>query len=446
MKKIRPAAVAGKFYTSNKEELNSQLEEFAKFCRKDYECSSRAIIVPHAGYVYSGLIAAQGFQYLDKSVKNVFIIAPPHYVPVKNVALSEFEMWSTPLGEIQVNQEINQELVRDFGCEYEDDAFKSEHSAEVQVPFLQKFLPHVKIIPILAGHNVDKLAKIIDYYWENPENGFVISTDLSHFHPSSEARKIDALTAEMIETKDMEQFSPEQACGGVGVNALVKFAKAEGYSLIRVGMVNSGDVTQDNSSVVGYGSWLLFEGEKNQFIKKYFSEYVIDICKKSILSRLQGEKLNIEKIPPVFGQSGACFVTLEKHGNLRGCIGSIIAHRPLIDDLVTNAQNSAFSDPRFSPLEMSEFDELEIDVSLLSAPEKMHFENEQDLLAQIRPNIDGIIIKDKGYQAVYLPSVWEQLPEKELFLNSLKIKAGLPPKHFSDTFEAYRYTTEYIKS
>lgn len=445
MKKIRPAAVAGKFYTSNKDELNSQLDEFTKYCQKDYEYTSRAIIVPHAGYVYSGLLAAQGFQYLDKSIKNVFIIAPPHYVPVKNVALSEFDMWSTPLGEIEVNQVINQELMVKFGCEYEDDAFKSEHSAEVQVPILQKLMPNVKIVPILAGHNIDKIKNIIEYYWQNPENGFVISSDLSHFHSSSEARKIDALTAEMIETKDIEDFNPEQVCGAVGVRALVNFAKNKGYSLIRVGMVNSGDITQDTSSVVGYGSWFLYDGEKNSFIKKYFSDYVIDICKKSILAGLKKEKVHIDKVPQVFAQSGASFVTLEKHENLRGCIGSIIAHRTLIDDLIANAQNSAFSDPRFKPLEMSEFGELEINVSLLSAPEKMDFKDEADLLNQIRPNVDGLIIKDKGYQAVYLPSVWEQLPEKELFLDSLKIKAGLPPKHFSDTFEAYRYTTEYIK-
>jgi AmmeMemoRadiSam system protein A len=105
-----------------------------------------------------------------------------------------------------------------------------------------------------------------------------------------------------------------------------------------------------------------------------------------------------------------------------------------------------FSDPRFQPLRRDEFDELSIDVSLLSAPEKMRFDDEADLLNQIRTFVDGIIIKDKGLQAVYLPSVWEQLPEKEQFLQSLKIKAGMAQKHFSDTFQAYRFTTEYIKS
>lgn len=450
MKKIRPAAVAGKFYTKDKDELIQQLEFFQKHRKCDYKASSRAVIVPHAGYIYSGQLANEGFSYLDKNAKKIFIIAPPHYVAVNNVALSSFNFWSTPLGEIEVDQEINQELVEKFGCEFEDDAFKDEHSVEVQVPFIQKYFPNAKIIPILVGKHYEKVTKIIAHYWQNSENAFVISSDLSHFYPSHEARKLDSITAEMVETKDLEKFSPEQACGALGIKALIDFSKHRGYALIRLGLVNSGDATGDTSRVVGYGSWMLFEGERNTFIKQHFSDYVIDVCKKSIQSRFEQEKVLLSKIPAVFEESGACFVTLEKkldgEKQLRGCIGSVIAHRPLIEDLVQNAQNSAFSDPRFSPLTEDEFDDLLIDVSLLSSPEKMEFENEADLLSQIRQNIDGIIIKDRANQAVYLPSVWEQLPEKELFLNSLKIKAGLNPHHFSSTFEAYRFTTEYIKS
>lgn len=444
--KTKPSAVAGKFYSSNPKELSAHLALFKKNRGLNYEYKSRAIIVPHAGYYYSGQMANEGFLCLDKSVKNVFIIAPPHYVGVRNAVLSSFYKWATPLGEIEVNQGINDDLVKQFGCEFEDDAFENEHSVEVQVPFIQTYLPHARIVPILAGHSHEKIKEIINHYWDDPENAFVISSDLSHFLTTQEARKIDNLSAKMIETKEMENFNPQQACGAVGVTALVDFAKSKGYSLIRVGMVNSGDITGETSRVVGYGSWFLYEGEKNEFIKKYFSQFVINTCKKSILSYFKKEKIMLEKIPPLFEGEGACFVTLEKNGELRGCIGSIIAHSPLIDDLVKNAQNSAFSDPRFPPLKEEEFDELSIDVSLLSAPEKMNFEDEADLLQQIRPFVDGIIIKDGNYQAVYLPSVWEQLPDKVIFLDSLKIKAGMTPKHFSKTFEAYRFTTAYIKS
>lgn len=443
--KIRQAAVAGKFYTDNKEELLKQLDFFEESALHDYKCSSRAIIVPHAGYVYSGQLAYCGFQYLDKNVKNVFIIAPPHYVVVESASISSYDAWETPLGEIKLNKEINEELNQRFGCAFQDDAFADEHSVEVQIPFIQKMLPHVKIVPILAT-KIDIVEKIIANFWSNPENAFVISSDLSHFLTSAEARKLDSITAETIETKNIEKFTTNQACGACGISGLMSFARRKNYSLILVGMYNSGDITGDTSRVVGYGSWFLYEGEKNQFIKEYFSDYVIDVCKSSILAGFKNETPKLEDIPAVFGQMGACFVTLEKQGNLRGCIGSIIAHRPLIDDLVKNAQNSAFSDPRFQPLSEDEFGELSIDVSLLSEPVKMDFDDEKDLLNQIRQDIDGIIIKERGYQAVYLPSVWEQLPDKKLFLNSLKLKAGLPENYFSQTFEAYRFTTEYIKN
>lgn len=446
MKKNRPTAAAGKFYTSDKNELSAQLEYFDKNNSHDYNYTSRAIIVPHAGYIYSGQLASEGFQYLDKNVKNVFIIGPPHYVAVKNIVLSSFDKWSTPLGDIEVNQELNHDLVEKFGCEFEDEAFMDEHSVEVQIPFLQKLLPHVKIIPILAGQNFQKLVTIIAYYWQNPENAFVISSDLSHFLTTEEAKKIDAITAEKIEGRDVEKFNPELACGSVGIRSLVNFATSKNFSLIRVGMINSGDITGDTSRVVGYGSWFLYEGERGEFIKKYFSDFVIDVCKKSILAGFSKETSKFRRIPAVFAQLGACFVTLEKEGNLRGCIGSIIANRPLIEDLVKNAQNSAFSDPRFQPVKEDEFEHLSVNVSLLSAPQKMTFDDESDLLNQIRPFVDGIIIKDGPYQAVYLPSVWEQIQDKTVFLDSLKIKAGMPPKYFSPTFEAYRFTTEYIES
>ena len=442
--KIKSPSVAGTFYPADKEELEKHLNYFEQNNATDYTCTTRAVIVPHAGYMYSAQLASAGFQYIDKNVKNVFIIAPPHHMPVKDIALSNFDKWSTPLGEIEINQSINSELVEKFDCHFNDEAFSREHSVEVQVPFIQKYLSNAKIIPILAN-NKEKVAEIIEYYWDNTENAFVISSDLSHFSSSKDAKKIDVITAKLIESNDIEEFSSERACGAVGICGLISFAKKKNYSLVRVGMYNSGDITGDESRVVGYGSWLLYEGTKNNFIKKYFSEFALNVCRDSIIAKLGNTDLKIDKIPAVFLEAGASFVTLEKNNDLRGCIGSIIAHRLLVDDLAQNARNSAFSDPRFRPVEKDELEEISINISLLSAPEKMTFTDEQDLLSQIRPEIDGIIINDGGRQAVYLPSVWEQLPEKEIFLNSLKLKAGMSESHFSDTFEAFRFTTEYIK-
>ena len=446
MTKIKEPAVANAFYSGNQAELKKQLDDFNKNNGNSYEYRTRAVIVPHAGLVYSGQLAYEGISQLDKSIKNIFIFAPAHRVPLGGLALSGYDEWKTPLGTIKVNQEINAELEEKFEAKIFDEAFAEEHSVEIEIPAIQHiFGDEVNIIPVLVGKvSPQKITDIISEYYENKEFGFVISSDLSHFHNDRDAQKIDGETAKMIESGNIEELRYEQACGAVGIYGLVEFANIKNFSLIRINLINSSLASGDKSRVVGYGAWFLYEGSKNRFIKQYYSEYLLKLCRDVILSKFSQTKLYTGHAP-VFNQLGACFVTLKKNNNLRGCIGSIVAYQPLINDIVQHAQDAAFRDPRFNPVEQKEVEDLTIDISILSEPKLILFKDEQDLLEQIVPFRDGIIIKDKRYQAVYLPSVWEELPEKTLFLNSLKMKAGLPADYFSDTFEAYRFSTVYIE-
>jgi AmmeMemoRadiSam system protein A len=141
-------------------------------------------------------------------------------------------------------------------------------------------------------------------------------------------------------------------------------------------------------------------------------------------------------------EPGASFVTLHHQGELRGCIGSLEAYRPLINDVAENAFAAAFRDPRFPPLKAPELGDLTLDISLLSHPEAIPFDTEQDLLNEIRPNVDGLILRDGVHRGTFLPSVWESLPDRVQFLNQLKLKAGLTPDYWSDAVEVWRYTTE----
>lgn len=445
MKNIKPMSVAGTFYSKIQTDLKNQIEDFAKNNKNKYKLPARAVIVPHAGLVYSGRLAYEGISQLDKNLKTLIIFAPAHKAGFEEIALSGYDSWQTPLGEIEVNNEINSELTEKFNAKYNDYALQYEHSIEIQVPIIQSIFENVKIVPVLTGKTApQKVAEIINNYYRNTRIGFIISSDLSHFHEDNKARKIDRITAQMIETNTVDNFTHEQACGATGIIGLMMFAAKNNYSLIRIDMTNSGAVSGEKSSVVGYGCWFLYEGDKNEFIKKYYSEFVLDLCKTVITSRLDNKNISLT-YPQVFDEHGACFVTLEKNNNLRGCIGSIIAHRPLIEDIVNNSQNAAFGDFRFNPVSKEEVNDLQIAVSLLTDPKPMEFTNEENLLNKIKPFNDGIIIKDKNYQAVYLPSVWEQLPDKKEFLNSLKIKAGLSPEYFSKTFEVYKFETVYIK-
>ena len=152
--------------------------------------------------------------------------------------------------------------------------------------------------------------------------------------------------------------------------------------------------------------------------------------------------INTADFDPALTRPGASFVTLHAQGALRGCIGSLEAYRPLIEDVSENAFAAAFRDPRFIPLQEQELDGINLDISVLGTPEPLHFSTEHDLLNQLHPGKDGLILQDDNYRGTFLPAVWESLPEPEQFLQHLKLKAGLPTDHWSDTLQVWRYSTE----
>ena len=154
---------------------------------------------------------------------------------------------------------------------------------------------------------------------------------------------------------------------------------------------------------------------------------------------------SIGKIPAELMEKRATFVTLTLAGNLRGCIGMLEACRPLAEDVAQNAVSAAFHDPRFPPLSRDEFDDLKISISVLSPPQEMTFSSEADLLEKIRPGVDGLILQEGFRKGTFLPSVWEELPDKEMFFEHLKLKAGLPAGYWSDTLRVSCYSAEYIQ-
>lgn len=447
MNKIKESAIAGSFYPAEKENLE-KLIEFFKAQSKNYyaDRKARAVIVPHAGLVFSGRVAYEGIEQLDKNIENIFIIAPAHKVAFEGLALTSYTHWETPLGKVKINRSICKDLVKNHNAQIKDDAFEPEHSAEIEVPIIQTLFEKAKIIPVLVGkEDPEAIEKILEEFYPDKKNGFVISSDLSHFLTDDKAKNLDNLTAQMIETGNVNGFRYEQACGAVGVVGLVMYANKNKYSLIRIDMTNSSSTTGDKSRVVGYGSWFMFEDSKSKYLEKYCSQFMIDMVKIVINSAFERNKNITINYPQIFDEYGACFVTLEKEDRLRGCIGSIIAHQPLVNDLVNNAKNAAFKDYRFKPVSQDEVKDLKVAISILTHPVKIEFKSEKDLLKKISAKKDGIIIKDGNHQAVYLPSVWEQLPEKSEFLNSLKVKAGLSEDYFSENFEAYKFAATYIK-
>ncbi|MDD3149287.1 MAG: AmmeMemoRadiSam system protein B [Candidatus Gastranaerophilales bacterium] len=448
----REAVFEDMFYPADKKELSDLISCYLNKSSLPYDIKPKALIVPHAGYIYSGIVAASGYAYLKKfsnDFKKVIIIGPSHSVTFTGAALTSSDYWNTPLGKVEIDKDINSKLLEIEGVKVLEQGHSQEHSIEVQVPFLQKTLDNFKIVPISVSMNSETIiSSIIEKFWDDDEVVFIISSDLSHYHKYEEAKKIDLTTANLIESMQYESLTGEYSCGFYGIRGLLRFTRKKNIDPIRLSLKNSADTQGDKSQVVGYGCWIFNKKGKTDYIINHHSKDLVDIARKSIINGIeQGKPINVDylKMPLILKQNGACFVTLEKNENLRGCIGSIIAHRSLAQDIAKNAFSSAFEDPRFSPVLEHELADLTISLSILTLPIKMDFSSEEDLLKQLKPNIDGLIISDRGYKAVYLPSVWEQLPDKVDFLQSLKQKAGLPKNHWSKDFMAYRFFTHYIK-
>ena len=430
MSTIRPAAVAGAFYPGDPRVLGAQLDQLLAGPVESAESGStlKAVIVPHAGYVYSGAVAARAYEALAAArdrVRRVVLLGPVHRVPVRGLALPGADWFETPLGRIPVDAAAARSLAGLAQVVTNPAAHALEHSLEVQLPFLQKVLGEFSLVPLAVGDaSVAEVAEVIERLWGGEETVFVLSTDLSHYHSYEEARRIDGATLARIASLASD-LDHEQACGATPLNGLLKVARGKGLSVSQLAACNSGDTAGDRGRVVGYSSFALYErGGATSSDEQ--GRTLLGIARGAIGSQLGQAAAPRLDHPAWLAQPGASFVTLTIDGALRGCIGSLQAHRSLGIDVAANAENAAFRDPRFAPLTLQEWPRVAAEVSVLSAPERAEFGDEIDLLGRLRPGVDGVILEYAGRRGTFLPQVWESLPDRRRFMQELKRKAGLP--------------------
>ncbi|MBL4720659.1 MAG: AmmeMemoRadiSam system protein A, partial [Alphaproteobacteria bacterium] len=297
------------------------------------------------------------------------------------------------------------------------------------------------------------VAAVIGRLWGGDETLIVISSDLSHFLDDHAAQRMDKATADAIESLRPDQISRDQACGRIPIAGALLAARARNMTIIRYDLRNSGATAGGKDRVVGYGAWGLMESatassmensdDGDRALLQQHGAQLLRAANASIkrgLSKGAPPAVDLESFPKALDETRATFVTLKKNGKLRGCIGTITAHRPLLNDVVDNAYAAAFRDHRFPPLQAEELDALEVSLSLLGKPSPMIFRDDDDFVTQLQPGRDGLIIEDLGRRAVFLPQVWDELPTTDQFLMHLKQKAGLEANHWSSTFKAWRFT------
>ena len=468
MTSVRPAAVAGAFYPGGPKELDTTVRHHLSQVERVDAPVPKAIIAPHAGYLYSGAVAASAYARIAPTrdvIKRVVVLGPCHRVAVRGLAVSGADAFTTPLGDVALDKQAIGRILALPQVGVFDATHEKEHSLEVHLPFLQVVLKTFSIVPLVVGDAAaETVAEVLEHLWGGPETLIVISTDLSHYLDYEAARRRDLATCHAIEALDGARIGREDACGRMPMNGLLALAKRRGMAVTTVDLRNSGDTAGPRDRVVGYGAWVLDEAvtagtadntagaagedrfaESTRALLKDHGATLLKIAAASIEHGLvHGAPLKIDPAAhaPELREKGACFITLKRDGRLRGCIGSTLAHRALAVDAAGNGYSAAFRDPRFKNLEEAEVADLEISISVLSQPFPMTIANEADLLAQLRPGIDGLIIQDQGKRSLFLPSVWEGLPRPDAFLHRLKLKAGLAADHWSETFQASRFVAE----
>lgn len=459
--KFRAPAVAGLFYPSDAALLEQTVGGYLSSAAPVQNSRPEIMIVPHAGYKYSAATAAKAYSRLaafrDK-IRTVVLVGPSHHVGFHGFALSPDDYFVTPLGKVAVNKEITAAFKQQPGFVVSAAAHKKEHSLEVQLPFLQKVLKNFKIVPILYGSDEPQvLAEALSPYVGKPGTLIIFSADLSHYYSYEDAQKLDAYTGDLVAARRPEVES-HMSCGATGINTALILARMKRLYPELADMVNSGDVTGDKSGVVGYASWLFDKDKKDSAeqalgileretknLKDFAQDYgtqllkIADAALTSAVQKHKHFKPSRAEYGDILFNRGAAFVTLYKNGDLRGCVGSLMPGQAIAYDVAQNAYRAALEDGRFSPVTPEELKDIKVSISLLTGFEEIEYDDEQDLLSKIIAGTDGIVIKDGNRQGVFLPVVWKQIPQKQEFLNNLKIKAGISPAYWSNKIKVYRF-------
>lgn len=439
---VRTPAVAGSFYPADTARLTRDLTDLlAHPAGPPLPTAPKALIVPHAGYLYSGPIAASAYATLAPQrgrITRVVLAGPSHFVPLRGLAVPKASRFRTPLGEVAVDLDGVQRVVQLPLVTISAAAHSDEHSLEVQLPFLQTVLDAFSVLPLVVGDAApDEVAAVLEEVWGGDETLIVVSSDLSHYLPDPSARAADTQTvSDIIALRP--HVGPRQACGAAPVNGLLAAAQRHGLRAVALDVRNSSQTAGDPDRVVGYAAIAFVGARPAAPPTEAKGQTLLRLARYAI-----GEALGVA-VPEVedaawLDERGATFVTLTIDGELRGCIGSVTAHRALRDDVHDNALGAAFRDPRFRPLPASAFNDIRVEVSLLTPPEPMDVADEDAAIAALRPHEDGVVLEYGSFAGLFLPQVWEQLPTPRAFLRHLKRKAGLPDDFWASGIRLSRF-------
>jgi len=467
----RLPAVAGGFYPADSAQLAAMVHRDLDQVTDLPEIDGRilALVVPHAGLIYSGPVAAYSYKLLEGSgIDEVIICGPSHHYPFQGSSVyGPGVTWHTPLGSVPCDDKLCQALADKHGIEVIPAAHAKEHSVEVQLPFLQTVLSNFRIVPVVMAYQnkqaIDNLASALASLDIDEHTVMIASSDWQHYRPASIGEPLDSRGIACLQALDPDRLIAEMAsekvemCGGGLVAAVTKAAIKKGANrarLLRYG--DSGDISGDKHSVVGYAAIVIYrqedkretkaddppiesetsmDGEKPYTLSNAERDTLLRIARQSISEYLATGRVPEKAVPGKLSEPGAAFVTLEKKGMLRGCIGYTQAVAPLYRTVTECAVKAATEDPRFRPLSADELDSLDIEISVLTPL------TEVKSLDEIKVGRDGLMIVRGRYRGLLLPQVATDYGwDRDTFLKQTCHKAGLPENaYLSPDAVLYRF-------
>ena len=460
---VRPATQAGRFYESDARLLSHEVDSLlARHAQRSDDEDVAALIVPHAGYYFSGNVAASAYARLnpEKKYKRIFLLGPSHHEWLDGASVNgEVDYYATPLGDVKVDRETARQLIKTdsvFSCQPK--AHDREHCLEVQLPFLQRHLGEVPpIVPIIISTNdYSKLKRMAEVLkpWFTEDNLFVISSDFSHYPSYEDAYEVDTKTGEAVASGDVEQFIATieanarsgkrnlstSACGEFPIITLMLMLNGQ-YQVKHIMYQNSGDIgDHDHSRVVGYHSFAFIRNGQTrtntEFTLSYEEKQMLKkIAYTSIKDSLNGKPISMFNVQSsILNQKCGAFVSLHKQGRLRGCIGHFGEDVPLHEIVAEMARAAAFEDPRFPPVHREELGDIDIEISVLTPMRRIQS------LDDFQLHKHGIYIR-KGYRSgTFLPQVADEVnwTKEEFVGHCSQDKAGLGWNGWRDA-ELYVY-------
>jgi hypothetical protein len=445
--------VAGTFYPADAAALRRDVAALLSGAAGTADSRTpKALIAPHAGYVYSGPVAARAYAHLAPlagRVRRVVLLGPAHRVALRGLALPGAARFATPLGEIEIDAAAVAHLRGLPQVSESARAHAAEHALEVHLPFLQATLGAFTLVPLVVGDaTAAEVAEVLDALWGGDETLIVVSTDLSHDLPYRVAQQADRTTVDAMLALD-PALHPTQACGAMAVNGLLLTARRRALAPVLLDLRNSADTAGGRGRVVGYASLALYEAKAGRTRTDDTAQQtpvdrgaVLLAHAREAIARVLRVPVAVAPDADFLSPPGATFVTLKTDGELRGCIGSLEARRPLRDDVRHNAEAAAFQDTRFAPLTRADYARLTVEVSLLAPSSLLIVADEAALHATLRPGIDGLTLAYRQRRATFLPQVWGSLRSPSEFVAGLKRKMGLATGFWSDELRIWRYTVD----